>query len=54
MKKPIIIEMFEELTDFRVIMKNTGIGDSLEITTKCQKKFIIRQDGPNLEVIKCK
>jgi hypothetical protein len=50
MSKLAIIQMFEELTGFRVIMDSTEPCGSTQIITKCQKTFMVRQDGPNLEV----
>ncbi len=43
--------MFEELTGFRVIMENAEPCGYTQILTKCQKKFTVRQNGPDLEVI---
>lgn len=48
--KSTIAQMFEELTGFRVIMENTETCGSTQILTKCKKTFLVRQDGPNLEV----
>ncbi len=48
-----MVQMFEELTGFRAIMYSAEPCGSTQIKTKCNKLFLIRQDGPNLEVIRC-
>jgi len=45
--------MFEEVTGFRAILVNADSRDFLVVETKCGSKFMIKQVGPDLEVIKC-
>lgn len=54
MNKPVSVQMFEEFTGFRAILIVEEPSGFLQITTKCQKIFTIRQVGPDLEVIRCK
>ena len=51
--KPVPVQMFEEFTGFRAILIAEEPRGFLAITTKCQKKFRIRQVGPDLEVYRC-
>jgi hypothetical protein len=52
--KPVPVQMFEEITGFRATMVVAESRGSFKITTKCKQKFLIKQVGPDLEVIKCR
>ena len=51
--KPVIVQMFEELTDNRCIMVISRPNGSSQIETQDGERFVVRQVGHNLEVVKC-
>ncbi len=53
MIKSVIVQMFEELAGIRVIMESTGPDGSVLVTTQCGRRFLLKQVGPDLEVIEC-